>query len=176
MPAYPALAWLAALILLSGCAAPRYQTSSRLILPEGAAAQACLASCERALGTCRTRCSDSRAACLKTIDGEVERRYADALKDYADALDRYRMDLEHYRFQIWAHSGPGSRWWYDPWPPYVMPAMTPRPPEREAIRERVGQERCDRDCGCTPDYDACVIGCGGRKVEETRCIANCPSR
>lgn len=163
-----------ALALLAGCATPRYQTSSRLEAPTDPTAASCLERCEVARNACQTHCQAQRETCLKTIDAEVERQYAEALKRYAAALELYRMDLERYRMDVWLTWGRGH-FWYDPWPFYATPAMAPSPPGKDKIRDRVAKERCDSDCGCGDAYEACFIGCGGRKVEETRCIANCPS-
>lgn len=175
MRAFPSPVWLAAAVLVAGCATPRYQTTTRLELPDSPAAQPCLAHCEAASKACQSRCSEQREGCLKGIEPEVEKRYGEALQRYAVALDGYRADLERYRFDLWLRRGPGW-WWYDPWPTYPMPFGVPRPPSREAISARVAKERCDVDCGCGSAYEGCVIGCGGHKVLETRCIANCPTR
>lgn len=166
------LALLAA--LLAGCATPRYQTVTLLEPPADPAAQPCLAGCEAAREDCLARCREARQACLKDIEGEVEEAYAAALRRYAAALDMYRAELEHYRMNLWLGWGRGH-WWYDPWPYYYAPMPpAPAPPSREALRARLARERCPDDCGCQARHEACFIGCGGRKVEETRCIANCP--
>lgn len=174
-PAFAAL--LATLALLAGCASPRYQTVLLLEPPSDPAAGPCLERCAAAREDCQSRCQAARQACLKALDAEVEDAYAVALRHYAAALDVYRAELEHYRMNLWLGWGHvyGHHYlWYDPWPTYYMPMATPAPPRREAIRERLAKERCDDDCGCQARHEACFIGCGGRKVEETRCIANCP--
>ncbi|MDO9188476.1 MAG: hypothetical protein Q7U24_01285, partial [Sulfurimicrobium sp.] len=58
--------------------------------------------------------------------------------------------------------------------PYYSPPFPPIKPSRNAVFERLRQERCDVDCGCQPVYDACFLSCGGKKIPETRCISNCP--
>lgn len=161
------------LVWLAGCAAPRYQTVSRLEPPSDPAAKPCIDTCEAALVSCRSACAEKRQACLKSIEADVEADYAAALTRYAADLDLYRVELERYRLDLWLGWGHG-RWWYEPWPAYFMPAIAPSPPRREAVRDRLARERCDADCGCQPQYEACFVNCGGRKFEETRCIANCP--
>lgn len=166
-------ALLAILALLAGCASPRYQTVYRYEPPADADARPCLDKCEAALSACQSRCGETRQACLKTLDDEVEQAYAAALRRYAASLDLYRLELERYRFNLWLGWGHGY-WGYEPWPSYYVPMMAPVPPSREAIRDRLAREKCDTDCGCQGRHEACFIGCGGRKVEEKRCIANCP--
>jgi hypothetical protein len=38
-------------------------------------------------------------------------------------------------------------------------------------------QQCDQGgiAACEADYRACFAGCGGKVVEEPRCVANCPS-
>lgn len=162
-----------ALLLLAACATPRYQTATRLEAPDDPAARPCLAHCETARAECQAGCQARREACLKTLDGDVEARYAEALKRYARDLDLYRMDLERYRLDVWLTWGRGHLW-YDPWPFYATPSMAPAAPSKDRIRDQVAKERCDPECGCGATHEACFLACGGRKVEETRCIANCP--
>lgn len=166
---------LALLALVAGCATPRYQTVYRYEPPADPAARPCLARCEDELGECGTRCRNDYQACLKGIEGEVGKEYAEALKRYANALELYRFEIERARFNAWLDWRNGF-WWYDPWPPYYISAMPPIAPSQEAIRARLARERCDDDCGCSARHDACFAGCGGTKVEETRCIANCPKQ
>ena len=166
---------LVALALSTGCASPRYQTEYRLVAPTDPAAGPCLERCATVLNDCRSHCAEAREACLKTIDAEVDRAYAEALKGYAADLDRYRAELERYRFDLWLGWHHGYMW-YDQWPYYYASAIAPAPPGREAVRNQVAKARCDADCGCQARHDACFIGCGGSKVEETRCIANCPPK
>lgn len=172
MPVVLKGALIAAVLALAACATPRYQTVYRYEPPAGG--QACVESCDQALRVCQDHCDQERQACLKTLGPEVEARYAEALRRYANDLNLYRLELERYRYNLWFdwHRGP---WWYEPWwPPYYLPYPAPIPPNRERIAERLGQERCSSDCGCRKDYDACFSACGGRRIEETRCIANCP--
>ncbi|MDD4882282.1 MAG: hypothetical protein PHR30_04325 [Gallionellaceae bacterium] len=173
MPVILNRAMLATLVLLAACASPRYQTAYRYEPPADPAAAPCLEQCALAQRDCQSRCSEAHQACLKTIEPGVESAYAEALKRYAGDLDRYRSDLDRYRFNLWLGWGHGY-WGYDPWPPYYMSMITATPPSREVIRNQLAREKCDADCGCLGRHDACFIGCGGSKVEETRCIANCP--
>ena len=177
------------LILAAGvlsCAGPRYQTVYRLKPPADPAAQDCLARCERQLGSCTDDCTDRYSACAASVEAEGEARYQDALKRYEGAQEQYRRDLERYRLSVsigvgWGH---GRGWygagWYDPWwpygayGPYYYPPQPPQPPSRAAELAEVRAEKCDQDCGCQPAYEACFLGCGGSKVPEQRCIANCP--
>lgn len=178
MRAPPYAAMLVALVLSTGCATPRYQTGYRYEPPADPAAAPCLNNCETTRQDCLSRCREARQACMKTLEPEVENAYAVALERYAAELDRYRADLDRYRFNLWLGWGGDGHgaFWYDPWPPYYMSMVTTVPPSREAIRERLAKKKCDADCGCQARYDACFSGCGGRRVEETRCIANCPPK
>jgi hypothetical protein len=175
MSARPVYALAAALALLAACASPpRYQTVSRYEAPTGAAAQACVEGCEQTRHDCLARCRADRQICLNDLEPEIDAQYAEALKRYARDLEMYRLELDRYRFNLWYDWNRGP-WWYDNWwPPHYWPLASPVSPSRERIRERLGDERCDSDCGCRAGYDTCFTGCGGTRTEERRCIANCP--
>ena len=177
----------AALIIVAaflGCAGPRYQTVYRLEPPGDPAALACLADCERELGACTEDCRDRYAVCAEAVEAEGEARYQDALKRYEGARDQYRRDLDRYHLSLSIGWGRGGGWygagWHDPWWPYgfygprYYPPQPPQPPSRAAVLASVRAQRCNSDCGCQPSYETCFIGCGGSKVPERRCIANCP--
>lgn len=184
-PPLPALMLLAASLL--GCATPRYQTVYRYEPPAEPAGRTCLERCERELMGCQDRCQAVYQACLKGIEPEARNRHEDALKRYEGELAQYRRDLDRYQLSLslgWGHGpwwyGHGGYGWHDPWWPYggygphYYPPLPPVPPSYAEEFARLRAEKCDRDCGCQPAYDACFLGCGGRKVPEERCIANCP--
>jgi len=160
--------------LLMACATPRYETVHRLEPPDDAAGRACLVQCDEVLKACQSRCSQRYQACVKEVEPKLDEAYAEALRHYAFDLDSYAASLQHYEMQLWLgwHHGP---WWISPgWSyPYYVSRPPPRP-SRQQIRERLIAEQCDRDCGCQPGYEACFLGCGGRKISEERCVANCP--
>ena len=168
-------------VFLAGCASPRYQTIYRYEAPTDTNARACLQSCEPKLATCQSKCQQRYQSCLKEIEPLAETSHGEALKRYESELDRYRLELQHYQLQWamgWGH--PHSFWYqhglfYSPWPePFYAAPNPPRKPTREEAFNRVRKERCDSDCGCQPIYDACFLGCGGKKIPEVQCIANCP--
>ena len=186
--AYMNAARLALLVALGaglwGCAGPRYQTFYRYEPPTDAAAHACLAPCEQTQKACMDRCSENFAACVRVIEPEAQGRYDDTLKRYEGEWSQYQRDLDRYHISVslgWVHGGWYGAGWYDPWWPYggYQPYYyPPEPPRRPSYAEELGKlsaELCDRDCGCQPNYDACFLGCGGRKIPEQRCIANCPA-
>lgn len=182
----PPCRWIFSLALLAGvaaCATPRYQTSYRYEQPAGAAGQACVQGCGEVLAGCQAKCGVAYQACLKTLEPQVEARYSQAVERYAAELDRYRLDLQHHEARLWEyqmwlgwHHDPwwfGSRWpspWYGPG--YL--GDLPDKPSRDQILARLRQEQCDQDCACLSGYDPCFLGCGGRQISETRCVANCP--
>jgi hypothetical protein len=174
---------------LWGCATPRYQTFYRYEPPTDAAARSCLTPCEQTQKTCLDQCEENYSACVRTLEPEAQARHADALMRYEGELAQYRRDLDRYHLSIslgWGHGGGwyGGGWydrgWYDPWwpyggyRPYYYPPVPPQPPSYADELSKLSAEECDRDCGCQPNYDACFLACGGRKVPEERCIANCP--
>ncbi|MCP5277826.1 MAG: hypothetical protein H6935_05610 [Thiobacillus sp.] len=177
---------LAVAALMSGCAAPRFETIHRYEPPLSVEAQACLKNCEAALHVCREECQAAWKACADRVEPEVEEHHTKALKDYAADLRLYRRDLDQYQWDLWLGWGHGySGVWYSPWPYHGWPGYYPGysppppapgdPPTREAVRDSLRKSRCQDDCSCQPKYDACFTGCGGRVVTETRCIANCPA-
>jgi hypothetical protein len=50
----------------------------------------------------------------------------------------------------------------------------PRKPSRDEEFNRLRMERCEVECGCQPIYDACFLVCGGKRIPEVKCIADCP--
>ncbi|MCU0842776.1 MAG: hypothetical protein MUC79_13815 [Thiobacillaceae bacterium] len=180
-----------ALLGLQGCASPRYQTVYRYEPPTDPAGLACLARCEEKLAACQADCRTRYQACARETEPLVEDRYAAALQAYADELDRYRLELRQYDFGIWAswhhggfwyqpgpyHGWPYYGWPYYGWPgPYAYSSPSPPPPRptRESVQAQLRKEKCVDDCGCQPNYDACFLACGGRRIPETRCVADCP--
>jgi hypothetical protein len=167
---------LGVLILLGACATPRFETVYRLEPPADVAGRACLVQCEDRLKTCQADCGRGYQACLADIEPMLDDAYAEALRQYAFDLESYAASLHHYEMQLWMgwHHDP---WWFSPgWSiPYYYPWRPPAPPSRQQVRERLIVAQCDRDCGCQPVYEACFLACGGRKIGEERCIANCPN-
>lgn len=178
-PGLTAMIILAA--VLYGCATPRYQTVYRYEAPVDTQGRACLGDCQARLAACQDSCSQAYQACIKSIEPLVDARYAQALERYAQELDRYAWDLRHYEMQLWLGWGRGP-WYYDPWPyyawpgPYWYPYPPPSRPSREAVQAQLRRERCVEDCGCLSQYDTCFLACGGRKIPEERCVANCPGK
>lgn len=170
---------LLAALVLAGCTSPRYQSAPRYEPPQGAAGQACLAGCERGLEACRTRCRTAYQACLREVEPEAQAHYAALLERYEALLDGYRAALDRYRMDLWVGWGHDPWWlgsgWYGPWyRPYYFPGPPPAPPDRDAELSRYQHTACRRSCGCQPEYDACYLGCGGRKFVERRCLSDCP--
>lgn len=159
---------------LAGCATPRYQTVHRLEPPADPAGLACIGKCSDQLAACQARCAEAYQACVQSMEPLFQERYAEALRQYELALDRYAAELRAYELQhwlAWRHGG----WWYDPWPgPYWYPYPPPRKPLREVVMNKLRKERCVEDCGCLAAHEACFLACGGRKITEERCVANCP--
>jgi hypothetical protein len=155
---------------LAGCAPPRYQTVYRLEPPADAAGRVCIERCAGGLTDCQSRCAQAYQVCAQALEPLFQERYAQALQRYEDALDRYAAELRHYELQAWLS---WRRWWYDPWPLW-FPYPPPRKPSREAVREELRKERCTEDCGCLTQHEACFLACGGRKIAEERCVADCP--
>ena len=171
---------LVAAAVLAGCATPRYQTVYRYEPPSDATGRACLESCEKKLAGCQQHCTADYQACLKRLEPLVEERYNEHLKRYADELNSYRLELRHYELSLslsWGY----DPFWYGPWPYYHpwpafynFPPEPPEKPSREAAFNQLRKEKCEADCGCLPLYDACFLTCGGKKIPEVKCIANCP--
>ena len=117
-------------------------------------------------------------------DPQLLLRYADALARYESELAHYRHDLERYAVSLSLGWGEYDHWygagWYAPnWPyrrlrPYYAEPLPPRPPSYADELGKLKAESCARDCGCQPKYDACFLGCGGSRILEERCFANCP--
>ena len=162
-------------LLLAGCAtAPRYQTMKRLVPPEGPTAQACLNRCAQGMEKCKDTCAEKHAICTRDTLPEATAHYEEEMKIYLADLRAYRWELERYRLDLLLQGGyayPYGAWgWYPPFPPPLPPVA----PDRDWEIKRYIQKRCDRDCGCQSEYEACFLGCGGHIETETRCIANCP--
>lgn len=169
-------------VLFGGCATPRYQTVHRHEPPADPQGQACVQNCEVKRQACQADCQARNRACLAEIEPLVEGRYLEALKQYEMDLMQYASALRHYEMQLdfyW----PGYYWyprygyWY-PWHPWPTPAIwlprVPSQPTRDSVRAALAGQKCQDDCGCLPAYDACFTACGGRIIEETRCVKNCP--
>ena len=172
----------AAAVALVGCATPRFQTIYHYEPATGMAGRACVNVCERTLAGCRTDCESAWQSCTARVEPQVEARYAQTLTVYAADIDRYRRELERYDWGLrpgWDQGFGGP--WYSPWPYHPWYGYGPLPlppaeqPTRESVRAGLLKEQCHDDCGCAPKYDACYLGCGGRMIPETRCVADCPA-
>ncbi len=171
-------------VALWGCAGPRYQTFYRYEPPTDAASRSCLVHCEQMQKTCLDRCGEHFTACVRALEPEAQARHADALTRYEGERKQYQRDLDRYQLSLSLGWGHGGGWygagWHDPWwpyggyRPYYYPPEPPQPPSYANELSKLSAEKCDRDCGCQPGYDACFLGCGGHKIPEQRCIANCP--
>jgi hypothetical protein len=162
---------------LAGCAAPRYQTIYRYEAPADQQGRACLENCQGRLSSCQEDCSNAFKSCMNTIEPVLKERYAEALKHYVEEVERYTWDIRHYEMQFWPGWGHGS--WYGAWPyqgwpgSYWYPYPPPIMPSREVVLDRLRKEKCVEDCGCLNNYDACFLGCGGKRVPEVKCLGNC---
>ena len=177
---YPAKITIGALLLvvLAGCASPRYQTLYRYEPPTEPAGLACLTQCEQKLSGCKNQCAETRQACLKSIEPLVEARFQQNMQQYQKDLHFYQHALDLYQRQLsfgWRHYDPyyGGRPYY-PGFDSRFPPSPPLQPKREQIAKQLAQQQCDRDCGCQSLYDACFLSCGGKKIPEVKCIAHCP--
>jgi hypothetical protein len=181
------LALLLFALAVSGCATPRYQTAYRYVPPEDVVGQSCLKSCEQAQTVCHADCQAAWQACTARVEPQLEARYAQALQQFAQDLRRYQLELDRYEQDLRLSWGPGhyggmwhspwhSTWLYPAWPTYAFSPRPPGPqPTRDSLRAVLYREKCDDGCGCPANYDVCFLGCGGRKIPETRCVANCPA-
>lgn len=182
-PARRNLTLAALLAALAGCAGPRYQTAYRYEPPADPAGQACVAGCEAALADCRGRCEAEWKTCAARVEPEVEDRYLETLKDYEEDLRRYYLELRRYELDVWLGWGPwwpdghwraGGYWHAYPWFPPSHPMPPAAQPTRDSARQALLKERCREDCGCQGEQDRCFTACGGQRIAETRCVANCP--
>lgn len=181
------LALLIALgVLLSGCATPRYQAFYSYQPPTDSNGLNCLKSCAQTQALCLDDCGKHYAACVLAIEPEVQVRHREALARYDSELKQYQSDLARYHLSLsigWGYSaGRYGIGHYDPgWPypglyPYYIPPRPPQAPSYAGELKKLSAEKCARDCGCQPNYDACFLGCGGHMTPEQRCIANCPAQ
>lgn len=162
---------------LAGCAGPRYLTAYRYEPPLDAAGLACLEQCTQKMSACQQTCGEKAQACLQGIEPEVEKRHGEALKNYENELARYRWELESYNLNLYWGRTP----WFGPrhrfmWPGfyYYFPPFPPETPSRDKAFNQLRQEKCTIDCGCQPIYDSCFLACGGKRIPDAKCIANCP--
>lgn len=165
---------------LASCAStsPRYQSAYRYEPPADSAGQACLEQCGQKMEMCQQRCTTNYQACLTGIAPLVESSYGEALKRYAVEMERYGLELERYQLYLslsWHDPFWHGYGFYHPWPePLYFPPAAPKKPSREEAFDRLRKERCEVECGCQPIYDACFLACGGKRIPEVKCIANCP--
>lgn len=167
-------------IVLVGCASPppRYQTAYRYELPTDSEGIACLEKCGQRIESCQQRCTANYQSCLKLIEPQVDERYREALKRYETELERYRLELE--RYQLYQSLRCGYSPWYGygnyyPCPDlYYFPPALPMKPSRDEEFNHLRQEKCDVDCGCQTVSEICILACGGKRINEVRCVANCP--
>ena len=169
-------------VVLAGCVSqsPRYQSVYHYEPPTDSKGQACLEKCGQKMEACQQRCTADYQTCLAGIAPLVEGRYSEALKRYAAELDRYRWELGRYQLYLslsWHDSFWYDRGFYHPWPePYYFPPVAPKTPSRDEEFNRLRKERCEVECGCQPIYDTCFLACGGKRIPEVKCIANCSEK
>jgi hypothetical protein len=169
---------LAALLAAAGCMSPRYQTLYRYEPPTDVAGKVCLEQCEQKIAGCKNHCEEKYGACVKSVEPMIEQHYEESMRRYQRELNYYYHAVEIYQRQItlgWYYYDP----YYGSWPYFYgyeprFPPIPPFQPNRERIARQVIQQQCDRDCGCQSVYDACFLGCGGIKIPEVKCVANCP--
>lgn len=165
---------------LAGCASltPRYQSVYRYEPPADSAGLACLEKCGQKMKVCQQRCSMDYQTCLAGIAPLVEGRYGEALERYAAELERYRWELDRYQMYLsmrWHDSFWSGHGFYHPWPDlYFFPLAAPKIPSRDEEFDRLRKEKCEIECGCQSIYDTCFLACGGKRIPEVKCIANCP--
>jgi hypothetical protein len=175
------------LATLAACAAPRYQIAYRYEPPTDVAGQSCLVRCEQGLKSCQDTCAANYTVCVQALEPDAQARYADALHQYAAEIAQYRRAVADYHFDLslgwgywdgwdgWYGGGRyGHGWPYGYYGPRYYPPAPPRPPSYADELGKLRAAKCDRDCGCLPNYDACFLSCGGIRIPEQRCIANCP--
>jgi len=170
--------WLLLLALLAGCMTPRYQTLYRYEPPTTAAGKVCLEQCEQKLSGCKNQCQEKHQTCVKSLDPMIEMRYQEKLRQYQHDFRHYQYALDLYQRRLLLGS-----YYYDPRYGYIpysygydhqFPPIPPYKPDREQVAKALAQQQCDHDCGCQSGYDACFLTCGGIKIPEVKCIANCP--
>ena len=169
---------LALLASLAACVSPRYQTAYRYEPPADAAGRACLAQCEPKLSACQTQCAGKHQACIKGLEPQIDALFEQKKLQYQRDFRSYQYALEAYQrrnFFGFPYYDPRYRF-YPYYYPYEtsFPPIPPIQPSRELIAAHLTQQQCDRDCGCQPIYDACFLSCGGQKIPEVKCVANCP--
>ena len=159
---------------LAACISPRYQTAYRYEAPTDAAGRACLTQCEPKSSHCKTQCAEKHQACVKDLDPQIEARFAQKTQQYQRDFHYYLYALELYqrRLSLGFYSyDPRYAYYYGYEPSF--PPIPPFKPSREQIAAQLVQQQCDRDCGCQTIYDACFLGCGGKKIPEVKCVAHC---
>jgi len=180
LPALRGLILVVVAFGLAGCASPipRYQSAYRYEPPADSAGQACLEKCGQKMEVCQQRCTADYQTCLAGIEPLVEGRYGEALKRYAVEMDRYRWEMERYQLYLslsWHDSFWYGHGFHHPWPgPYYFPPVAPKKPSRDGEIDRLRKEKCEVECGCQPIHDACFLSCGGKRISEVKCIADCP--
>ncbi len=200
---FPALRTITLTILavaLFGCASfePRYQVTHRHEPPINPEGIVCLGECTKQLTACQQSCTSTYQMCLQRIEPLVEQRYQEAVIRYESESQSYRQQMNTGRFYRsfgWGTSagrwggypwgaghgwGPSWGWGGSPWygmgysPAYFNLPIPPILPDRRREFDRLRYEQCEKECGCQPIQDACFLSCGGKRIVEERCIANCP--
>ncbi len=168
---------LSLLAFLAACVGPRYQTAYRYEPPIDAIGRACLQQCEPKLAACQTQCQEKYQACVKSVEPQIDAHFEQSLQQYQRDFQFYQYAFDQYQRRFsWHYYNADPR--YGAWPYYYglessFPPLPPLKPSRERIAAQLVQQHCDRDCGCQSIYDACFLGCGGKKIPEVKCIANC---
>ncbi len=187
-------------IALFGCASfePRYQVSHRYEPPIDPASIVCLAECTQQLAACQQSCTSTYQMCLRRIEPLSEQRYQEAVRHYESESHSYRQQMNTGRFYqsfgwgtsmgrwggypLGAGLGWGPSWGRNglPWygmgysPAYFNLPVPPLQPDRKRELYRLRYEQCEKECDCQSIQDTCILNCGGKRIVEERCIANCP--
>ncbi len=173
---------LAAVVVLAGCASPRYATEVRYLPPSSEAGQACLRGCHTDMQACQADCQSRRQSCIAGIEPEVDAAFEQALRQYEAERRAYMRERRYYQldrvmsFGLYRdpfYYGYSSSFWLTDRYYHDDPPVPPEAPGREAIRAQVIDRECNVDCGCQTAFDQCYIGCGGQVERRVVCVENC---
>lgn len=172
-------------LLLSGCASPRYVPQTSYIPPQGTQAQMCIQGCQTKLQACQADCTARRNACVAKIEPQVDQAFQEALKRYEIQRQQYEADRQSWMMDRqfdWAvgygwpypyHRHYYSSFWLTDRPYYNQPPVPPPAPSKQAIRAQMIQEHCNVPCDCQHQFDQCYVGCGGTVQHRMVCVENC---
>jgi len=198
------LVWLfLATLLLTACAAPRWQTVYQYEPPTGGEGAACAQRCVDNQQACRLEREDRYQHCLERADSTARdgfealmSRYELEMRAYFADLARYKMERDRYEHRrthlAYEKSHYERRCKEDARDRTACELaekarrelkhlerhrpLAPARPERPSLADEVSKARasCARNCGCIETYNACYAACGGRVIPQQRCIDNCP--